>query len=113
MVNLQSCLVHFFQINEALAAVFLNELIFDFFGKAGAPAEPPELLFRRIGKTVGGNLPAIGRLNPEGFKLNAPLSDIPRRSRRMIVAVFVFQLIRRDMAVLENVVSRVVLMGRY
>src|ERR1017187_2694313 len=80
-------------------------MIFDLLGKAGAPAETPELFLRRIGKTVGGNLPAIGGLDPEGFELNAQLPDIPRRSRRMIVAVFVLQLFRGDVAVPEDVIN--------
>src|ERR1035441_6682855 len=105
MVNLQIGRIHLFQIYETLAAILRNELIFDLFGKARAPAESSELFLRRIGKTVGGNLPAIGRLDPKGFQLNAQLADIPRRTRRMIVAVFVLQFFRGDVAMLENVVN--------
>ena len=43
MVNLQMGLIHLFQIDEALAAILRDELILDLLGKAGAPAEPPEL----------------------------------------------------------------------
>ena len=76
MVNLQIGLLHFFKVDEALAAILLKELILDLFGKPGAAAKPPELLFRRIGKTVGRDLPAIGRFDPKGFELNAKLTNI-------------------------------------
>jgi hypothetical protein len=104
MVNLQIGLVHFFQVDEALAAIFLNELIFDLLGKTGAAAKPSELLLLRIGKPVGRNLPAIGRFDPKGLELNAQFPNIPCRSRRMIVTIFALQLFRSDVAVLENVV---------
>src|ERR1019366_4430625 len=90
MVNLQSGLVHFLQVDEALAAIFRNELILDLFGKTGAPAESPELFLRRVGKTVGRDLPPIRRLHPEGFELNAQFPNIARRAWRMIVTVFIF-----------------------
>ena len=45
VVNLHIGRIHLFQINEALAAIHRNELIFDLLGQAGALAEPRNRFF--------------------------------------------------------------------
>jgi hypothetical protein len=77
MINLQICCIYFFQVDEALAAIFFDQLLFDLFGKTGASAKPSKLFLAGISKTVGCNLPAIGSLDAKGFKLNAQFPNIP------------------------------------
>src|ERR1039458_1386651 len=105
MVNLQICLVHRFQIDETPAAIFFDQLFFDFFGPTGAPAEAMELLLRRVGEPVGGDFAAIGGGNMKGFELNAQFPNVTRGSRGVIVTVFIFQLFGRDVPVFENVIN--------
>jgi len=89
---LQIARFHLFQVYETTTTIFLNQLLFNFFGKTRASAESPKLLFGGIGKTIRCDFAAIGRRDSERLKLNAQFANIPRGPRRMIIAVFVFSI---------------------
>ena len=104
MINLQFGLIHFLQIYEAAAAVFLHELLFDSLGKASPPAKSMELILRCLGKTIGGNFTTICSRNPKRLELNSQFTHISSGAGWMVVAILGLQLFRRDMPVLKNVI---------
>lgn len=105
MIDLKVVAFVFRSANGAAPALFIEQVVPD---SARYPGTASQLFRSRLfecSKAVSGD-PSTGRtFSPEGLKRNSLLPDVPCCARRVIVAVGGLEIVRRDEAMLQNVID--------
>ena len=105
MIDLKVVAFVFRSANGAAPALFIEQVVPD---NSRYPGTASQLFRSRLfecSKAVSGDPPTGRTFNPEGLKRNSLLPDVPCCARRVIVAVSGLEVVRRDEAMLQNVID--------